>query len=178
MLKVTHRKFALYTYILIWSLVNRNYNYGAASGSVGQDILSNPDLVAYDSTLAFKTAFWFWTTASGSKPSCHDVMIGNWTPSSSDTAAGRAAGFGVTIDIINGGIECGSGTATAAATNRVTYYKDFCSKLGVDPGQNLDCTNMQKFSWNSGLHKWNEYVNWSIDQFLLQGQSEIYKLSL
>lgn len=105
--------------------------------------MSNPDLVASDATLSFKTAFWFWTTASGSKPSCHDVMIGNWTPSSSDTAAGRAAGFGETIDIINGGIECGK--STDAATNRVTYYKDFCSQLGVDPGQNLDCTNMQPY---------------------------------
>jgi len=125
--------------------ISWNYNYGAASGSVGEDILSNPDLVASDSTLSFKTAFWFWTTASGSKPSCHDVMVGNWTPSSADTAAGRTAGFGVTIDIINGGIECGSGTASTAATNRVTYYENFCSQLGVDPGQNLDCTNMQPF---------------------------------
>jgi hypothetical protein len=112
---------------------------------VGSDILSNPDLVASDATISFKTALWFWTTASNPKPSCHDVMVDNWSPSSSDTAAGRTAGFGVTIDIINGGVECGTGTASAGATNRVAYYKDFCSQLGVDPGPNLDCTNMQHF---------------------------------
>lgn len=121
----------------------RNYNYGAASSSVGYDILSNPDQVATDATLSFKTALWFWTTPSSPKPSCHDVMVGNWSPSSADVAAGRNAGFGVTIDIINGGIECGH--ADTSASDRVTQYQNFCSQLNVSPGSNLDCASMQPF---------------------------------
>jgi hypothetical protein len=119
-------------------LLCRNYNYGAASVPVGYDILSNPNQVANDPTLAFKTALWFWTTAaSATEPSCHDVMVGNWTPSSTDVADGREPGFGETINIINGGIECGQ--PNTAASNRINYYENFCSQLNVSPGSNLDC---------------------------------------
>jgi hypothetical protein len=122
----------------------RNYNYGAASSSVGYNILANPDQVAKDPTLAFKTSLWYWTTPSGSIPSIHDVLVGKWTPSAADRSAGRTVGFGVTIDIINGNIECGRYTANAS--NRVQYFKQFASTLGVAPGQNLNCANMKPFS--------------------------------
>ncbi len=121
----------------------RNYNYGAASPSVGYNILANPNQVCSDPVLAFKTALWFWTTASPPKPSCHDVMIENWTPSSADMAAGREPGFGETINIINGGIECGH--TSAAASNRIAYYQNFCSQLGVSPGSNLSCASAQPY---------------------------------
>jgi len=120
-----------------------NFNYGAASASVGSNILANPNQVSTDPVLAFKTALWFWTTASPPKPSCHDVMIGNWTPSSADIAAGREPGFGETINIINGGIECDQ--TSAAASNRITYYQNFCSQLGVSPGSNLSCASAQPY---------------------------------
>jgi hypothetical protein len=120
-----------------------NFNYGAASASVGYNILANPNEVSSDPVLAFKTALWFWTTASPPKPSCHDVMIGNWTPSSADIAAGREPGFGETINIINGGIECDQ--TSSAASNRITYYQNFCSQLGVSPGPNLSCASAQPY---------------------------------
>jgi chitinase len=121
----------------------RNFNYGAASASVGYNILANPNQVSSDPVLAFKTALWFWTTASPPKPSCHDVMIGNWTPSSADIAAGREPGFGETINIINGGVECDQ--TSTAASNRITYYQNFCSQLGVSPGSNLNCASAQPY---------------------------------
>jgi chitinase len=117
-------------------LLCRNYNYGAVT-SVGPAILSNPNEVAIDPTLAFTAALWFWTTAASPKPSCHDVMVGNWTPSITDVADGRNPGFGETINIINGGIECGQ--PNPAASNRITNYQNFCSQLNVIPGSNLDC---------------------------------------
>jgi len=119
-------------------LLCRNYNYGAARGSVGYDILSNPNQVANDPTLAFQTALWFWTIgATATEPTCHDVMVGNWTPTSTDMADGRKPGFGETINIINGGLECGQ--VNIAASNRITNYENFCSQLNVIPGSNLDC---------------------------------------
>ena len=86
-----------------------NYNYGPAGKAIGVDLLSNPDQVATNPTISFKTAIWFWMTPQGNKPSSHDVIIGKWTPSAADTAAGRVPGYGVITNIINGGIECGHG---------------------------------------------------------------------
>ncbi|CAN5958783.1 unnamed protein product [Sphagnum jensenii] len=118
---------------LSWS-----YNYGAASPSVGSDILCNPDKVAEDPVLAFKTAIWFWTTPQSPKPSCHDVMVGRWSPSDNDVALGRKPGFGQTINIINGFYECGPRWGREGQ-NRVQYYRDFCRALNVSPGEYLEC---------------------------------------
>ncbi|XWS42213.1 hypothetical protein CRYUN_Cryun17cG0148900 [Craigia yunnanensis] len=43
-------------------------------------------------------------TSQSSKPSFHDVIIGQWNPSADDTAADRLPGYGVITNIINGGI--------------------------------------------------------------------------
>jgi chitinase len=40
--------------------ISWNYNYGPAGQSIGFDGLGNPDAVAQDAVVAFKTAFWFW----------------------------------------------------------------------------------------------------------------------
>ena len=57
----------------------------------------------------FKTAIYFWMTPQTLKPSAHDVMIGQWQPKSYDLAKGRKPGFGMTIDIVNGEVECNKG---------------------------------------------------------------------
>ncbi|KAH9326680.1 hypothetical protein KI387_006858, partial [Taxus chinensis] len=49
-----------------------NYNYIAAGKAIGFDGLNDPDIVARDNTISFKTAIWFWMTAQSPKPSCHD----------------------------------------------------------------------------------------------------------
>ncbi|CAM6120882.1 unnamed protein product [Calypogeia fissa] len=120
-----------------------NFNYGAASPAVRADILAHPNRVAMDPVLAFKTALWFWTTPSGSIPSIHDVITGKYVPTEQDIKLGRLDGFGLTIDIINGELECGK--ATPQAANRVTYFLQFSSLLGVDPGPNLTCDKMAPF---------------------------------
>ena len=38
------------------------------------------------------------------KPSCHDIMVGKWIPSKEIQLKGRLPGFGVTVNVINGGI--------------------------------------------------------------------------
>ncbi|XP_058090711.1 basic endochitinase-like [Magnolia sinica] len=121
-----------------------NYNYGPAGEALGYDLLSNPDLVATDSVISFKTAFWFWMTSQPPKPSCHEVITGRWTPSPSDTAAGRVPGFGVITNIINGGLECGHGYDSRVA-NRIGFYRHFCDLMGLSYGDNLDCYNQRPF---------------------------------
>ncbi|CAL5031273.1 unnamed protein product [Urochloa decumbens] len=94
-----------------------NYNYGPAGKSIGFDGLRNPDKVAQDPVIAFKAALWFWMN------NVHRVM---------------SQGFGATTRAINGDLEC-NGKNTAQMNARVTYYKQYCKQLGVDPGNNLTC---------------------------------------
>ena len=39
-----------------------NYNYDQAGKAIGVDLLNNPDRVAIDPIISFKTAIWFWMT--------------------------------------------------------------------------------------------------------------------
>ena len=121
-----------------------NYNYGPAGQAIGSDLLNNPDLVATDRIVSFKTAFWFWMTPQPPKPSCHDVITGHWTPSAADQAAGRVAGFGLITNIINGGVECGHGY-DAKVADRIGFYKRYCDMLGVSYGSNLDCYSQRPY---------------------------------
>ncbi|XP_059448348.1 endochitinase-like [Corylus avellana] len=125
--------------------LTHNYNYGQAGRAIGVDLLNNPDLVATDPTISFKTSIWFWMTPQGNKPSSHDVIIGKWTPSAADSSAGRVPGYGVITNIINGGLECGHGADNRVA-DRIGFYKRYCDILGVSYGDNLDCYNQKPFA--------------------------------
>ncbi|KAI8536875.1 hypothetical protein RHMOL_Rhmol10G0290300 [Rhododendron molle] len=122
-----------------------NYNYGPAGRTIGSNLLANPDLVATDATISFKTALWFWMTPQSPKPSSHDVITGRWTPSAADSAAGRVPGYGVITNIINGGIECGKGS-TSQQEDRIGFFKRYSGIMGVGTGNNLDCNNQRPFA--------------------------------
>ena len=122
-----------------------NYNYGQAGQALGEDLINDPELVASDAVVSFRTAIWFWMTPQSPKPSCHDVIIDNWTPTDRDIAAGRLPGYGVITNIINGGIECGNGP-NESQKDRIGYYKRYCEMLGVSYGDNLDCDNQCPFN--------------------------------
>ncbi|MBX7196832.1 MAG: hypothetical protein K1X94_32575 [Sandaracinaceae bacterium] len=121
-----------------------NYNYGQCGEALGLPLLTSPELVSSDPAIAFRTALWFWMTPQAPKPSCHDVMTGAFVPSAADTAAGRAPGFGLTIDTINGGLECGHGADDRVA-DRIGFYERFAAILGTDVGAHLDCGAMSPF---------------------------------
>ena len=121
-----------------------NYNYGAAGEALGLNLLDNPDQVKLDGEISFSTALWFWMTPQLPKPSCHAVMSGGWTPTPEDVNRGRTPGFGMTINIINGGKECGMGS-NEQANSRVNFYRQFCQMLGVSIGDNLYCDRMQPY---------------------------------
>jgi predicted chitinase len=102
-----------------------NYNYGACGSAIGNDLLNYPELVATDSMISFMTALWFWMTAQPPKSSCHDAI--------------RTSGFGETINIINGAIECGKAQPTPQAQDRVRLYQQYAAKFGASPSDNLYC---------------------------------------
>jgi chitinase len=121
-----------------------NYNYGQMGEVLGADLLNNPDLVKSDGVIAFQTALWFWMTSQPPKPSCHAVMTGGWTPSPDDASKGRAPGFGMTINIINGGLECSIPT-NDKVRDRVGFYERFTQMLGVNMGESIFCENMAHY---------------------------------
>lgn len=135
---------AIVTNLETINFCSRN-NYEKAGTAIGQELVNNPDLVATDATISFKTAIWFWMTPQDNKPSSHDVIIGRWTPSAADQAANRVPGYGVITNIINGGIECGIGR-NDAVEDRIGYYRRYCGMLNVAPGENLDCYNQRNFA--------------------------------
>ncbi|XP_055803358.1 acidic 27 kDa endochitinase-like [Solanum dulcamara] len=120
-------------------------NYDLAGQAIKEDLVNNPDLVATDATVSFKTAIWFWMTAQGNKPSCHSVITGQWTPSATDMSANRQPGYGVITNIINGGVECNMGQ-NVRGEGRIGFYKRYCGMLNVPPGENLDCYNQKNFA--------------------------------
>ncbi|KAJ4969321.1 hypothetical protein NE237_016022 [Protea cynaroides] len=121
-----------------------NYNYGPAGKALGFDGLRNPELVSNNSLTAFRTAFWFWMTAQPPKPSCHDVMVGRYVPTTIDLDANRTAGFGLVTNIINGGLECGRAD-DARVNDRIGYFQRYSKLFHVDTGPNLDCVHQTSF---------------------------------
>ncbi|BBN09524.1 basic endochitinase B [Marchantia polymorpha subsp. ruderalis] len=126
---------------------NYNYKQCGDSSAVSLDLVNNPDQVAQNGVIAFKAAIWFWMTAQNPKPACHAVITGGWSPSSSDSADGRTATFGMTTVIINGGLECGSGASNPERnTERVSLFNSMSSAFGVSPGSGLSCASMKPYS--------------------------------
>ncbi|WP_185296434.1 chitinase [Mycolicibacterium litorale] len=103
-----------------------NYNYLAAGEALGADLLTDPELVAADEVLAWRTALWFWNTqAAAASATPHEAMV-------------RGLGFGETIRAFNGVLECDGGNP-AQVRSRVEAYQRISALLGVPPGGNLYC---------------------------------------
>jgi predicted chitinase len=106
--------------------ISWNGNYCAAGKAIGADLLHNPELVAQDAGISWKTGFWFWMTATGAgSHTSHDAIV-------------QGLGFGETIRSINGGLEC-NGKNTAEMQDRINFYNTFTTLLGVSPGPNEGC---------------------------------------
>ena len=102
-------------------------------------------------------ALWFYMTPQSPKPSMHEIMTGYFTPNSADTAAGIKGQFGSTINVINGGLECGTSARTAwkkKAVNRGKYFKKFLDDMGLDETLETDlgCVNENDFPADGAAH--------------------------
>jgi len=128
-----------------------NFNYGQFSQAMFGDrrlLLDYPDFVA-DTWLNMASATWFYTTPQPPKPSMLHVIDGTWVPNEEDKRNGITPGFGATINIINGGLECNTkdGRESKQARNRIEYYKQFAWYLYVDyENEELGCAKQQQFS--------------------------------
>merc|ERR1711872_530370 len=137
-----------------------NYNYGAFSNAMFGDtkvLLKNPELVS-NTWLNFASAIWLFVTPQPPKPSMLAIVDGSWTPNPHDMRANRLSGFGATIMVINGGIECGRWpTNAAASSNRQRYYRQFAAKQGlhIDAAdkKTMGCADMAPFDAKSSAQR-------------------------
>ena len=149
---------------------NCNYEaFGKAMG-VGKKYLNDPDILTKNPKIGIAGSIWFWGHEEYTqwsppdipfKPSAHDVVVGNWTPTNSTTPGVRTsndvscnrteATFGVVINLINGGRECGPGATEegrVAARNRVSYLEAIAEEMGVNipDGFSDNCSLQNNFS--------------------------------
>ncbi|PSN06998.1 chitinase [Siccibacter turicensis] len=126
-----------------------NYNYGPFSDAMYGDVrplLDKPELVA-DTWMNLASAIFFFVYPQPPKPSMLHVIDGTWQPNQHDKESGLVPGFGVTIQIINGGVECGGEAENAQSLNRIAYYKEFAKylKVPVAADEVLGCKKMKQF---------------------------------
>eukprot|EP01067_Filipodium_phascolosomae_P003875 Filipodium_phascolosomae@DN2688_c0_g1_i1.p1 len=126
-----------------------NYNYGPFSEFMYGDVnvlLKNPELVA-ETWLNFASATFFYLFPQPPKPSMYFVMDGTWQPNAQDIANNLTPGFGVTIQIINGGNECGGSVEVQMSKNRIQYYRAAAAYLGVPipEDERMGCIGMKQF---------------------------------
>lgn len=96
------------------------------------------------------------------------VIDGTWKPNERDKANGLVSGFGVSIQIINGGVECGGAAENAQSLNRISYYQEFAKylKVTVPADEVLGCKNMKQFDeGGAGALPiyWEQDWGWSAD---------------
>lgn len=123
-----------------------NYNYGQFSLAIfgtEKTLLDNPDLVA-TSWLNFASAVWYFLTPQPPKPSIQNI------------AQSPKYGFGDSIRVINGGLECGDNRGTQGqlqAANRGHYYTALGAAFGVQvEQQGLDCGDTRDLQEMASLH--------------------------
>lgn len=136
-----------------------NYNYGQVSEYLYGDksvLLNEPEKLVNDAALAFQTAIWFWMTPQYPKPSAHDVMAKIWQPNSLDKTKKRIPGLGMTVNVINGGLECGQGVEKSQVLDRIGYYQRFSTIFaigtdmdGVQDLSDCGCKDMSSYGGDS-----------------------------
>ena len=158
-----------------------NYNYGPFSQAMFGDVsvlLNAPERVA-DTWLNLASAIFFYVYPQPPKPSMLHVIDGTWQPNERDILNGLVIGFGVTTQIINGGVECGGSTEIAQSLNRISYYQSFANYLGVavQSSEVLGCANMKQFdSQGSGALNIYWEQNWDYIAENIGGASFACKL--
>ena len=142
--------------------ISYNFNYGLCSSMLFGDVaikdsatnllLNNPGWVIWNGTNAWMTAIWFWMTPQYPKPSSHQAMIPGELR---DTTNGF--GMGATVNIINGGVECGGTTTLEQVVDRLGFYQRYCDYFKVSyelyGGYNINnctCNGLRQYMINWG----------------------------
>ncbi|ENC9835239.1 chitinase [Vibrio fluvialis] len=144
-----------------------HFNYGAFSEAMFDGeatvLLNNPGLVA-DSWLNLASAIWFFLTPQAPKPAMLHVIDRTWVPSQREIDAGIGYGFGTTINVINGGIECGEQNKDKGQpVNRIRYWEGLAEHYQIPPQPDEKNTCWQQTPYGSlNLNGATDvlYTNW------------------
>lgn len=147
-----------------------HFNYGAFSEVMYEGdatvLLNNPAQVA-DSWLNLASAVWFFLTPQAPKPAMLHVIDRTWEPSQRETEAGIGYGFGTTINIINGGIECGEQNRyKGQPVNRIRYWEGLSDHYQIIRASDETNTCWQQTPFGSlSLNNAEDvlYTNWEGD---------------
>ncbi|MDR3021245.1 MAG: hypothetical protein LBU60_00995 [Clostridiales bacterium] len=127
--------------------LTHDYNYGLFSTIYfgdGMELLKNPERVSQEGDLGIASAIWFWMTPQWPKASCHQVMTNQWTPHPSRPQDSQyTQGFGLSIIIINGGLEGNLTEDDGRIRRRVLHYRTTAEFTKADiVGEKLDTLGM------------------------------------
>ena len=147
-----------------------HFNYGAFSEVMFDGdatvLLNNPARVA-DSWLNLASAIWFFLTPQAPKPAMLHVIDRTWVPSQRELSAGIGYGFGTTINIINGGIECGEQNKNKGQpVNRIRYWEGLADNYTIPIELDEENTCWQQTPYGSlNLEGATDvlYTNWEGD---------------
>ena len=147
-----------------------HFNYGAFSEVMYDGdatvLLNNPGIVA-DSWLNLASAIWFFLTPQAPKPAMLHVIDRTWTPSQRETDAGIGYGFGTTINVINGGIECGEQNKDKGQpVNRIRYWEGLAKHYQIPVEADEANTCWQQTPYGSlNLNGATDvlYTNWDVN---------------
>ncbi len=165
-----------------------NYNYGQFSKFLYNDknvLLDNPGLIEQDGILAFKSAIWFWMMPQCPKPSCHQVMHDLWQPEDGEYTSDKmyTKGFAHTNNIINGGLECRTTSAsdfTVKVVLRSELYKYYLDILGLNSSQ-VASENTGDYStlcFESNTDAMQNYANCFLNETLSTTEFESNAISI
>lgn len=144
-----------------------HFNYGAFSEVMFDGdatvLLNNPRLVA-DTWLNLASAIWFFMTPQAPKPAMLHVIDRTWVPSQREIDAGIGYGFGTTINVINGGIECGEHNRyKGQPVNRIRYWEGLAAhyQIPIEADEKNTCWQQTPFgSLNLNGATDVLYTNW------------------
>lgn len=107
-----------------------NYQYKRAGDFLGIDLWADPDRVARDATVAWRTALWYWMTQPGeSARTAHQALR-------------EQAGYGATTRAINGPLECDRPDhpdVQRKLKRRIDFYRHASELFGVPLLHPLGC---------------------------------------
>lgn len=133
------------------------YNYAFYGSKIYPEneleLALNPDKVNTNGTLGWETGLAYWSIpfAEGLgtfKPSMHDGMFTSTNvqmtgKESSIAEFNRQIGFGKTINLINGGVECGKAhpRIRVESLSRINYYLEFLLRLYPEQIKSVEVTH-------------------------------------
>jgi predicted chitinase len=120
---VNHQYFGRGPIQISWT---SNYRNLSNAMGLGTQLVDNPELLATNSNIAWRSALWYWMTQVGP----HSM-----TP---NHAMRNSLGFGHTVRAINGALEC-DGKQPAKVQSRIDRYNMMTQTLGVTAGSTAGC---------------------------------------